>query len=67
MALEAARRPATRGSGGDTVVRGDNRYKSYDSRFWGSLDVKGKAVVIYGSWDSSAGKIRWERIGKPVN
>jgi signal peptidase I len=51
-------------------VLGDNRDKSYDSRFWGSLnvnDVKEKAFVIYWSWDSSAGKVRWDRIGKPVN
>jgi len=30
-------------------------------------DRKGKVFVIYWSWDSSAEKIRWERIGKPVN
>jgi signal peptidase I len=47
-------------------VMGDNRDKSLDSRYWGYVDlkdVKGKAFLIYWSWDGSDRWVRWERLG----
>jgi signal peptidase I len=50
-------------------MMGDNRDRSYDSRFWGCIresDIKGKAFIKYWSWDSDAWRVRWSRIGRLI-
>ena len=54
------------------LMMGDNRDRSYDSRFWGFVDtdeVEGRAILIYWSWNADATSIipiRWSRFGRII-
>jgi len=45
---------------------GDNRENSQDGRYWGFLDIRkirGKAQMIYWSWNNEENWIRFGRLG----
>lgn len=56
---------------GELFVMGDNRDSSNDSRFWGFVpksSVRGRAFVIYWSWDKNKKiGVRWNRLGDMIH
>lgn len=51
-------------------MMGDNRDDSADSRFWGFVSddyLRGKAVLVWMSWNSNTNMLRWNKIGRLIH
>jgi signal peptidase I len=55
---------------GQYFMMGDNRDDSADSRYWGFVPesyLRGKAFLVWMSWNGKTDSVRWSKIGKWIH